>query len=88
MTLKLRKGVSSTDVDYGKALLDERSGQYWNLNPSGGLILQTLLGGGTREDAVLALTREYSVDADTARRDVQELVDELSTAQLVEEQAS
>lgn len=87
MTLKLRGGVATAEVDYGTALLDERRGLYWNLNPSGALILQTLLQGGTQEDAVQALTREYSVDVDTARQDVQELVDELSAAQLVEQQA-
>lgn len=88
MTLRLRGGVSTADVDYGTALLDERRGMYWSLNPSGALILQTLLEGGTREDAVEALTREYSVDPDVARRDVRQLVDELCSAQLVQERAS
>ena len=37
MTLKLRDGVSAADTDYGIALLDEDSGQYWNLNPTGAL---------------------------------------------------
>jgi hypothetical protein len=87
MTFKLRAGVSATDVDYGTALLDERRGVYWNLNPSGALILQKLLGGGTRDDAVHALTREYAVNADDARQDVQALVDDLCSAQLVEQRA-
>lgn len=87
MTLKLRGGVCTADVDYGTALLDERRGVYWNLNPSGALIVQTLLQGGTQEDAAQALTREYSVDVGTAREDVQELVDALSAAQLVEQRA-
>jgi hypothetical protein len=33
MTLKLRDGVSTADTDYGIALLDEDSGDYWNLTP-------------------------------------------------------
>jgi hypothetical protein len=83
MTLKLRRGVSAADTDYGIALLDEDSGQYWNLNPTGALVLRTLLGGGTPAQAVQALTEEYAVDADTASRDVDDLVGGLLSAGLV-----
>jgi hypothetical protein len=37
MTLQLRSGVSLVDTDYGIAVLDEDSGQYFNLNPTGAL---------------------------------------------------
>ena len=84
MTLKLRDGVSAADTDYGIALLDEDSGQYWNLNPTGALTLRTLLDGGTPEQAVQALTEQYAVDADSASRDVQDLMSELRSAGLVE----
>ena len=85
MTLKLREGVSAADTDYGIALLDEDSGQYWNLNPTGALTLRTLLEGGTPEQAVQALTEQYAIDADTASRDVQDLMSELQSAGLVEQ---
>jgi hypothetical protein len=84
VTLKLRDGVSAADTDYGIALLDEDSGQYWNLNPTGALTLRTLLDGGTPEQAVQALTEQYAVDADSASRDVQDLMSELRSAGLVE----
>jgi hypothetical protein len=84
MTLKLRSGVCTAKVEYGTALLDEDRGLYWNLNPTGALILQTLLAGGTAEQAVQALAEEYTVDLESARRDVQELVHELRSAKLVE----
>jgi len=84
MALKLREGVFTAEVDYGTALLDEESGQYWNLNPTGAVILQTLLDGGTFDDAARALAQEYAVDLDTASVDVQELVGELRSAGLVE----
>lgn len=84
MTLKLREGVSAADTDYGIALLDEDSGQYWNLNPTGALTLRTLLDGGTPEQAVQALTEQYAVDADSASRDVQDLMSGLRSAGLVE----
>jgi hypothetical protein len=85
MTLKLRDGVSSADTDYGVMLLDEGSGQYWNLNPTAALVLRTLVDGGTPAQAVQQLTEQYAVDADTANRDVQDLVDGLHSAGLVQE---
>ena len=83
MTLKLRDGVSAADTDYGTALLDEDSGEYWNLNPTAALVLRTLLEGGTSTDAVQALVERYDVDADSASRDVQDLLGGLHSAGLV-----
>jgi hypothetical protein len=88
MTLKLRDGVSAADTDYGMALLDEDSGQYWNLNPTAALALRTLLDGGTTAQAVQELTQQYAVDADTASQDIDNLVGELHSAGLVKESAT
>jgi hypothetical protein len=84
MTLNLRNGVLSADTDYGIVLLDEDRGDYWNLNPTAALVLRTLLHGGTRMQAVQELTEQFAVDADTANRDVEDLVDGLQSAGLVE----
>jgi hypothetical protein len=83
MTFKLRGGVSTADTDYGIALLDGDSGEYWNLNPTGALVLRTLLEGGTSTDAVQALAERYDVDLRTASRDVQDLLGGLHSAGLV-----
>jgi hypothetical protein len=83
MTLKLRDGVSTADTDYGIALLDGDSGEYWNLNPTGALVLRTLLEGGTSTDAEQALVERYDVDPGTASRDVQDLLGGLHSAGLV-----
>ena len=88
MTVKLRDGVSAADTDYGIALLDEHSGQYWNLNPTAALALRTLLGGGTTAQAVQELTEQYAVDPDTAKRDVEDLVGELHSAPMVTEETT
>jgi Coenzyme PQQ synthesis protein D (PqqD) len=88
MTLQLRDGVSAADTDYGMALLDEDSGQYWNLNPTAALALRTLLDGGTTAQAVQELTQQYAVDADTASQDIDNLVGELHSAGLVKESAT
>jgi Coenzyme PQQ synthesis protein D (PqqD) len=85
MTLKLRDGVSTAETDYGTALLDEGSGQYWNLNPTGVLVLRMLVEGGTPAQAVQELTAQYAVDAETASRDVEDLLGDLHSAGLVEE---
>jgi Coenzyme PQQ synthesis protein D (PqqD) len=85
MTLKLRDGVSTANTDYGVMLLDEDSGQYWNLNPTAAVVLRTLLDGGSPQQAVQDLTSQYSVDAGTASRDVQDLVAELHSVGLVRE---
>jgi hypothetical protein len=84
MTLKLRDGVFLAETEYGIALLDEDSGQYWNLNPTGALIVQTLLAGGSPAHAAEELTKQYAVDIDGASQDVQELVGELQSAGLIE----
>ncbi len=84
MILRLRDGVSSADTDYGIVLLDEDSGQYWNLNPTAALILRTLLGGGNPAQAVRELTEQYAVDTTAAKRDVADLVDRLRSAGVVE----
>ena len=88
MTLKLRDGVSTADTDYGMALLDEESGQYWNLNPTAALALRTLLDGGTVAQAVQELTEQYAVDAETASQDIENLLGELHSAGLVKEEAT
>jgi hypothetical protein len=85
MTVRLRKGVSMAEVEYGTALLDEERGEYYNLNPTGALILETLLSGGSADQAAQAMVAQYEVDLDTANRDVGELVDALCSAGLVEQ---
>jgi hypothetical protein len=88
MAMRLREGVSTAETDYGITLLDEDNGEYYNLNPTGALVLRTLLDGGSRAQAVERLTVDYAVDDDTAARDVADLVDNLRSAGLLEEEAA
>ena len=85
MPLKLRPGVSTADTDYGTTLLDEDSGAFWNLNPTGALVLRTLLDGGTPDQAVRALTSEYDVGEQDAQQDVTDLIGHLQSARLLED---
>ncbi|MEU6916570.1 lasso peptide biosynthesis PqqD family chaperone [Streptomyces olindensis] len=85
MTLKLRAGVFTAETEYGIALLDEDRDQYWTLNPTGAVVVRALLDGKGAAEAVRELTAEYEVDADSAGRDVRELIGDLRAAGLVEE---
>lgn len=85
MALKLRSGVFEAETEYGIVLLDGDSGEYFDLNGTGALVLRTLLSGKTPGQAAEELTKEYAVGLDDATQDVQELIEHLRTARLVEE---
>jgi hypothetical protein len=83
MSYRLRSGVSTAQTDAGMALLDERNGDYFTLNPTGVLVLEALLAGGVPDDAVDRLMVEYEIDRVTATRDVTDLVEALESAKLL-----
>lgn len=83
MVFKLRDGVSLADIDQGIAVLDEDSGQYFELNPTGALVLRTLIDGGTSEQAAQQLSTQYAVDLATATQDVTALLEQFHSAGLV-----
>ncbi|ORT58287.1 lasso peptide biosynthesis PqqD family chaperone [Streptomyces sp. CB03238] len=82
MALRFRPDVSTAETQYGTVLLDERSGNYWELNPTGTLVVKTLLRGGDEASAVEALLAEFDIDQDRAEQDVTALVQELRTSGL------
>ncbi|MFF5718253.1 lasso peptide biosynthesis PqqD family chaperone [Streptomyces buecherae] len=82
MALKFGTDVSTAETDYGTVLLDERAGTYWELNPTGTLVVRTLMEGGDEADAVAAVTAAFDVDPDRARQDVDALVRELRASGL------
>ncbi|MEE4423401.1 lasso peptide biosynthesis PqqD family chaperone [Streptomyces bugieae] len=82
MALRFGADVSTAETDYGTVLLDERSGDYWELNPSGTLVVKTLLGGGEERDAVDALVARFDIDRAQATQDVAALVQELRASGL------
>ncbi|MET9955899.1 lasso peptide biosynthesis PqqD family chaperone [Streptomyces sp. NPDC006339] len=84
MALKFGADVSTAQTDYGTVLLDQRAGEYWELNPTGTLVVKTLMAGGDEADAVAALVEEFDIDLDQASRDVDTLVRQLRTSGLAE----
>ncbi|MEV5140585.1 lasso peptide biosynthesis PqqD family chaperone [Streptomyces syringium] len=83
MAVRFAKDVSTAKTDYGTVLLDQRSGQYWELNPTGTLVVQTLMDGGGETDAVDAVVAEFAVDRSRAAQDVSALIGQLRQAGLV-----
>jgi hypothetical protein len=83
MTVTLRPDISTTDTDDGMVLLNERTGRYFQLNPSGALILQALVNGADIQHAARLLTQRYTVTPDRAIADVTTLIDHLRSAGLV-----
>ncbi|AOP48644.1 lasso peptide biosynthesis PqqD family chaperone [Streptomyces lydicus] len=82
MALRFGDKVSTAATDYGTVLLDERNGQYWELNPTAGLIVTTLLAGGDEAAAADALIAEFDIDRTRAEQDVATLVGELRASGL------
>ncbi|MEV0375787.1 lasso peptide biosynthesis PqqD family chaperone [Streptomyces sp. NPDC050636] len=80
----LKPGVLMTETEYGMALLDQESAEYYTLNPTATIVLQALLDGYGTERAVEILTTRYdNVDVDLATEDVGRIVDELHSVGLV-----
>ncbi|MEU0665599.1 lasso peptide biosynthesis PqqD family chaperone [Streptomyces lavendulocolor] len=82
MALRFGTDVSTTETGYGTVLLDQRNGQYWELNPTATLIVRVLMESGDETAAVEALTGAYDIDRAAAEADVAELVAELRTSGL------
>jgi hypothetical protein len=81
--MRLRDDISVADTDYGQVLLDERTGRYWQLNPTGVVVVRALLDGADENAAVTTLTSTYEVEEAQARQDVSALVAGLRSAGLV-----
>ncbi|MGW5616619.1 lasso peptide biosynthesis PqqD family chaperone [Streptomyces sp. NPDC003877] len=77
MALRFGPDVSTAETAYGTVLLDERSGDYWELNPTATLVVTTLLKGGDETAAADALVAQFDIDRARAEQDVTALVREL-----------
>ncbi|GAA3399274.1 lasso peptide biosynthesis PqqD family chaperone [Streptomyces roseoviridis] len=83
MTMTLRPGVVTADTEYGMALLDQNSGEYYTLNPTAAVIVRALLDGTTTDQAVSALTGQYDVSAEQVEEDIARILQELRDARLL-----
>jgi hypothetical protein len=87
MTVRLRDHVSHTHTEDGGVLLDQRSGQYWQINSSASVALRMMLAGAEPCEAAMALVadcRPGEADIERAALDVREFIEQLTAAELVE----
>jgi hypothetical protein len=83
MPLRLRPDIATTDTDDGLVLLDERTGRYWQLNPTGAHVLHALIQGQHPDRIAADLATHYRIEVHQAQHDVTALTDHLHTAKLV-----
>ncbi|GAB3499176.1 coenzyme PQQ synthesis protein D (PqqD) [Amycolatopsis cihanbeyliensis] len=69
--------VTMTETDYGVVLLDLRSGQYFQLNPTAATVVRILRDGGDVAGAVDAVVGAFDVDRQRAEQDVTALLSDL-----------
>ena len=82
--LRLRDGVVVQILENEMLLLDTRGGQYFDLNPSGTVMLDSLLKGRDRAATLALVTERFAVDDARAGADLDALVTSLQQAGLVE----
>jgi Coenzyme PQQ synthesis protein D (PqqD) len=83
MPFQLSPDVAVTDIDDGLVLLHQRTGRYWQLNPTGTTVLRSLLAGQSVSGAAEELTARYQVEGEQALSDVAALVAGLRAARLL-----
>ncbi|MET9294942.1 lasso peptide biosynthesis PqqD family chaperone [Streptomyces sp. NPDC003077] len=81
----LNPHVSAATTAHGAVLLDQRSGHYWQMNPTATLVLHALLDGATPEEAAARLTAAHPSATDRAGTDVAALIQHLRDARLIAE---
>ena len=81
----VHKSAIFAETSYGAVILDDRTGDYWQLNPTSALIFTALRDGedlGAIAERVVEMFGE--VDLDTAVEDLTVFVNELRAAGIVE----
>ncbi|GGM41443.1 hypothetical protein GCM10012275_10560 [Longimycelium tulufanense] len=81
--MKLVDDVVITETDYGYVLLNVVEGTYFNVNPTGTVVLRALLEGGAAAEAADRLTQEFDVTPEEAARDVADLIAEFRRERLL-----
>jgi hypothetical protein len=82
---KVSDSVRSTHGQDGAIVLDLQQGQMFNLNLVGSRILELLESGSSEEKITETISREFSADVETVRKDVAEFLEELKAHKLVDD---
>lgn len=82
---KKKNGVVERQIGDELVLVDARNGYVHQLNHVGACIWRNLVDDMDPETLAEAVCREFEVDAETARRDVDGFISELSRLNMIEE---
>jgi hypothetical protein len=84
MAYALADYVTITETDRGIVLFNQRTGKYWQANPTGAAVLQVVLDGGTVDTAVETLrARHPDAPLERVRADVEAVLETLLAGRLV-----
>jgi hypothetical protein len=83
MSPTLAPHVVLTETEHGAVLLDERSGGYWQLNPTGAAVVRHLDAGGTLAEVVADLRTRHADHADAIGADLDGFVRTLRSRGLI-----
>ena len=79
----LAPGVCKERIGDDMVLLDTQAGQYFELNDSAARMVELLDQLGSTEAVMEALCEEYEADPDQLAEELQKLIDQLATRQLL-----
>ena len=82
--VRLRKSVVAQAMDGQMVLLEINSGQYYDLNASGSLMLQQLLAGASRAQTIAAVEQKFLTSSERVGADLDALLVTLREAGLIE----
>ncbi|MCG3754328.1 MULTISPECIES: lasso peptide biosynthesis PqqD family chaperone [unclassified Amycolatopsis] len=83
MSFVFRKHVSLAETEFGAVLLDQRSGRYWEMNPTAALIVRALEAGETPERTAEIVAGKFAVDRDRSLADVSNIIGKIAAAGLL-----
>ena len=83
MSFCLADGVLTQKLGPQLVLLHVSQGQYFELNPTGAIVLEAILAGSDEAEAAEQLSLRFEVDLVRARTDVSALVKDLSDRALL-----
>ncbi|MER7760219.1 lasso peptide biosynthesis PqqD family chaperone [Streptomyces sp. NPDC097619] len=84
MGFKLYDHISMVPTEYGSVLLDERTGAYFQLNPTGTDVVTGLIEQHVAAHLARKLVAEYDIAEEQAASDVAALIAQLRDAELVQ----
>lgn len=85
---KRKNGVVERKIGDELVLVDSHNGYVHQLNETGACIWRNLMDDVSLETLAEIVCREFEVDAETARRDVDGFISELSRLKMIEEQTA